>query len=495
MLTGDEPEDAEQAILRALNTGELVDLQGGAPSLNERDQEQTRDAARVVRADLLVDLLTSRNLAAGSRPRAVKLRGAHISGSLDLEAATLTCPLLLQDCRLGEPVNLNDATAPSIRLPGCHIPGMTAEQLSVRGNLELNRGFTSHSQVSLEGARIGGALSFGGARLTNPDGYALLAIRLTVDQTMFCWNGFIAHGGVCLLNAHIGGSLLLDGAHLINPGGYALAAGGLIVERELSCRQGFTAHGEVNLFGAYIGARLNLRGAALTNPDGLTLDLERLRTPALYLLPRERPDGVVDLVNAQVGNFYDDPATWPATLRLRGFVYDSLENEAVAVGARLRWLARGQDGYLPQLYEQLAAAYRRAGREEAVKRVRIAKQWRRRQELNPLGRLWNWLLYATVGYGYRPWLAGVWLAALLAVGTAVFNGTYPEQMTPTSSSPPRFYAAAYTLDLLLPIVDLGQQQAWLPEGAALAWSWALTGAGWVLTTAVAAGLTGVLKRD
>ena len=48
---------------------------------------------------------------------------------------------------------------------------------------------------------------------------------------------------------------------------------------------------------------------------------------------------------------------------------------------------------------------------------------------------------------------------------------------------------------MLPIVNLGQKNAWQPQGAALYWSWALTGAGWVLTTAVVAGLAGILKRD
>jgi len=52
-----------------------------------------------------------------------------------------------------------------------------------------------------------------------------------------------------------------------------------------------------------------------------------------------------------------------------------------------------------------------------------------------------------------------------------------------------------TLDALLPIVDLGQRHAWQAHGAALYWTWAFMAAGWILTTAVAAGLTGLLRRD
>jgi hypothetical protein len=44
------------------------------------------------------------------------------------------------------------------------------------------------------------------------------------------------------------------------------------------------------------------------------------------------------------------------------------------------------------------------------------------------GKLWNWLLYVTVGYGYRTWLAGLWLVGLLSVGALVFDRAYPTHM-------------------------------------------------------------------
>ena len=52
----------------------------------------------------------------------------------------------------------------------------------------------------------------------------------------------------------------------------------------------------------------------------------------------------------------------------------------------------------------------------------------------------------------------------------------------------------YSLDTLLPIVDLRQQATWIPHGAVQWWAWASILAGWVLTTVVAV-LTGLLKRD
>jgi hypothetical protein len=201
------------------------------------------------------------------------------------------------------------------------------------------------------------------------------------------------------------------------------------------------------------------------------------------------------LTNAQVGSFYDAPAGGPVVVRLRGFVYEVLENDSVSVRARLAWLARHEGGYAPGIYDQLAAAYRRTGHVEAARRVAIAKQWRRRRELNPLGKVWNWLLYLTVGYGYRTWLAGLWLAGLLLVGAVVFAGAQSTQMRPAATSVPQFQPVVYTLDVLLPVVDFGQEKAWIPLDSARVWSWVLTGAGWLLTTTVIAGLTNAIKRD
>ncbi len=77
----------------------------------------------------------------------------------------------------------------------------------------------------------------------------------------------------------------------------------------------------------------------------------------------------------------------------------------------------------------------------------IAKQWHRRKVLSPPGKLVDWLLYLTVGYGYRTWLAALWLAALLSLGTQLFDS---DQMTRAGTTAPHFNALGYTLDVLLP---------------------------------------------
>jgi hypothetical protein len=515
LAEGSLPEP-ERELRREARAGKLVDLEIRDPDLIDPAQGENWSAARTVRAELLVELLTKGHQLGGTPgARAVKLRGARVIGSLDLEAATLVCPLLLWDCWLEQPAILREARAASLRLRGCHLPSLAADRLETRGNLELSREFTASSGVRLDGADIGGQLDCSGATLHNPNDRALSGDQLKTEGGISFRDEFVAQGEVRLAGSRVHGQLDCSGATLHNPNGEALMADGLTVATDLHCADGFTAEGEVRLPGAHIGGQLDPAGARLCNPNGVALMADRLKVEASMFcsegfiaegevrLPSVQIEGQlglagatiteVDLTNAQVGVLSDDPGTWRA-LRLHGFVYDSfLKDDQKRVRERLRSLARDRSRYEPQPYEQLAAVYRRTGRDKWARQVAIAKQKDHRRALGRLGKLWNWLLFLTVGYGYWTWLAGLWLLALLLVGgTWAFHRA---DMDPAKYPLPPFNRWMYTLDLLLPIVNLGQRDAWLPKGVALWWSWLLIGAGWMLTTAVVAGLTNLFRRD
>ena len=599
MIPESDLTDLERSVCQAAASGTLIDLRLRGQDSRLQAPDANRDGRGTIRAEFLRDLLTGSNARSGTATvQAVKLSGARISGVLDLEAAKLICPLLLQSCYFEHAVNLTEAQAPVVRFRGCHLPRLVAAQLETRGDLEFSHGCDA-SLVSLRGAHIGGALNLDGATLNNPGDVALDGHGLAVGQWMSCGRGFAANGEIFLINARIGGALSFTGAQLHNPndwvlnaqgatvgyalflrsslgysggfaahggirligmqingfvscwdatfdnpGGLALAALGLTVKEDLLfqegftafgemdlrsaqigsvlnldgatltnvggtvltaerisvgqailCREGFTAHGKINLTGARIDAVLDFTGAVLNNSDDSTLTLAHLRTPSLILRPVTAPKEV-DLRHANLGRLVDDEVTWPTVLRLQNFTYEILDEQpALAVDKRLTWLRRDPDGYLPHSYEQLADAYRRSGREEAARRTAIAKQWHRRTVLNPWNKLWNWILYLTVGYGYRTWQAALWLVALLAVGTCVFDHAHPAHMVVTKQPAPPFNGIAYAADVLIPIINLGGQDAWVPRGSALYWSWVLAGAGWMLTTVVVAGLTGILRRN
>jgi SEC-C motif len=371
---------------------------------------------------------------------------------------------------------------------------LAADGISVTRDVACTEGFAATGEVRLPYGHVAGSLYLQGATLVNPRGRALTSDQLTVKQSMRC-EGLSAKGQVSLLAVSVGGQLVFAGAELINPDGYALLAQNARVALDMACSDGFTVEGGVDLTHAQIDGRLDLDGAKLTGHDEMALDLEAARIGRLRLSPAET-EGRVDLTDARVGELVDDPSTWPADLELVGLVYETLDSaEEVSVRERLRWLTLHTGGYRPQPYDQLAAAYRNEGDEEAARKVAIAKQRQRRSQLNPLGRAWNWLLYVTVGYGYRTWWAGMWLAALTVAGSWAFNLAYPGDFVPVGDSPPEFHPVAYTLDTVLPIIDLGQQRAWAAQGVAMYASWVFIAAGWVLTSAVVAGVTGVLKRE
>lgn len=77
-------------------------------------------------------------------------------------------------------------------------------------------------------------------------------------------------------------------------------------------------------------------------------------------------------------------------------------------------------------------------------------------------------------------------------GTALFAAWPP---SPTGNGrPPEFQAAIYTLDLLLPVVDLGQESAFGARGAMRWAAVVLVCSGWLLATTAAAGANRVLRR-
>ncbi|WP_157017469.1 hypothetical protein [Cryptosporangium arvum] len=57
-----------------------------------------------------------------------------------------------------------------------------------------------------------------------------------------------------------------------------------------------------------------------------------------------------------------------------------------------------------------------------------------------------------------------------------------------------FQPVAYALDLILPILDLGQERAFTPVGPTRWVAWAAVPAGWLLATTVIAGITRRMNR-
>jgi hypothetical protein len=437
------------------------------------------------------------------------LRNAHVRAGLVLVAAALDNPggvaLNAGGLTVDGGVFLTGGfgAAGEVRLLGAHLGAnltLSGAELSNPGGIALNldratmsictgTDMTCTGQASFTGARIGGDLNLRGARLTGNTGDpALFAEHISIDGELVL-SGLRAHGEVRLRTARVGHHVLLTGAQLDTPGGVAFRLSRAQVGASV-VGDGMRAAGEIRVAGTTIGGELSFRGARLRHP-GTALEAGGLQATELWLHTAEPVAGLVDLDHAQIGILRDDPACWPAQLSIDGLTYQSLEPRLPA-RQRLDWLNRDPRGHQTQPYEQLAAHYTTIGQPGQAREVMYARERVQRTAMSPLARAWSLLQDVTVGYGYQPRRAVAWLVLLLAVGSITFALAPPPVLVPGQA--PHFNPVVYTLDLLLPVVDLGQKHAFNPSGAEQWLSYLLTAAGWVLVTTVAAGAARVLSR-
>ena len=72
----------------------------------------------------------------GANPRPV-LRGARITGQLDLSYARIAHPIILRECDLDGPVIVSEARLSGLILDGCTLPAIEASNLELDGDLGL----------------------------------------------------------------------------------------------------------------------------------------------------------------------------------------------------------------------------------------------------------------------------------------------------------------------------------------------------------------------
>jgi hypothetical protein len=415
---------------------------------------------------------------------------------------------------------------------------LDAERMKIDGNVLLCSGFTAEGAVSLYGADITGQLNCRGAELTGKDseGDTLVAERMKVGGAVILDEGFTAAGAVRLLGADITGQLNCGGAELTGKGnhGRTLVADGVNAGGDVFLDKGFTAAGTVSLRSARISGSVVLHPAALAGRDQVALNAAGAQIAgALLWSPAGQIVGQVNLEGATIGELADDwprgrpDGYWPVRgqLRLEGFTYDRLGGKHQAtVEERLSWIDSQYHGDNPaafatQPYEQLAAVYRQAGQDSQARKVAIARRadLRKYGKLNPYRKAGNWLLDKTIKYGYQSWRAGVMLAFLFAIfwGLTIlaeqhhliaWSGDvsglpFEPSTSKCTSAYPCFYPFGYTVDTVIPLINVHQADYWGPD-ASTPWglafqvvTWIATGIGWALATLLVAGFTGLVRRD
>lgn len=387
---------------------------------------------------------------------------------------------------------------------------LVLDAAQVQGNISL-KGMKSEGEVSLHGASIGGDLICQKGLFLNKGAIAVDAGMIKVTQHVFLKDGLRAEGEVNLHSATVGGNLECGGnSEFMNKGGQALTAENIKVGGNFFVAKGFRAEGEVTLCSAKIDKSFVWHD--VVSPDQIALDLR----------------------SARIGTLEDDFASWPGAGKvcLQGFVYDEISAQSpVSAQRRIDWLHRQPDKpFGPQPYEQLAAVLRKRGSDEDAKEILIQKNKDRAQFTQLTFSEWWWfrVLGPMIGYGYRPWRA-LWIGLLIALsGSVLFKIAYRKDiMTPIGVNPDafarrcedsrssvyqvKFNSLIYSLDTFVPLIDLHVARYWLPNanrgsklpkiggmqvrigGLIRVWQCFQIVAGWILTTLLVLGLTGMVR--
>ncbi|MFC8866984.1 membrane-associated oxidoreductase [Streptomyces sp. NPDC057148] len=478
---------AETRVWRAFATGSLVDFR--AADDEDPSDGDTWGSERTVRALVLRALLLDGPRAEGEVP-ALNLAGVRVTGVLELQYATVDHPVRLRHCHFEGVPRLYGARLREVNLSESVLPGLVSHAVRVEGVLRLTRARFG-GMVRLGGAEVTGSLYLESTRIHAPDTEGpVLQLNQAVLGADLWAPGLEARGEVRLDGARVAGTVNLTDAVLDRPGGTALKAETLAAESDVLMRNA-EVRGRLELRGARIPGRLDLSHARLANPGGTALRASSCVIGELWLRQGPVVEGVLNLRRTQVDVLFLEPEVVPDWVQLNDLTYTSLIPHEPAE-RRLPMLEKG-DSYLPFIYEQLTASYRRIGDDDAARRVQLAKQRRHRRTLPWYGRLWGHLQDVTVGYGFRPLRAGGWLLSLLAVGSVAYALHHPPPLKPAES--PDFNPVFYTLDLLLPVISFGQENAFAPQGGYQTLSYVLIITGWILATTVIAGLTRTVSRQ
>ena len=461
----------------------------------------------------------------------LNMMGSH-TGSILADGAKVESSVFLRD---GFRAN------GEVRFPGAAIGGsfdcgngefraILADGMDVKGSVFLKDGFKVNGVVHFHRVAIGGNFDCEDGNFINEDGDAILADGMTVKGSVFLRNGFKANGVVRFPVATIGRNFVCEDGNFINEDGDAILADGMTVKGSVFLRNGFKANGVVRFPGAVIGGNFDCEKGEFINKGDRAISADGMDVKSnVYLRDGFKAEGRVSLVEATVGGLFfwsdvnlpektildlrnakagvlcDDEKSWPAkgNLFLDGFVYENIEDSAPKdAKSRIEWLSR-QDAnqFQPGPYEQLAKVLEKIGHNEDAIKIRIEKE-EKLTRLSSFGwwtRLWKG---TTIGYGYRPWQALWWIGAFILIGFIVFWSGHKAGIIVQAEEKTynKFNALMYSIDMFVPVLDLRMAKHWIPDankswGAVIRWyMWVHISAGWILTTLLIVGLTGLIKK-
>ncbi|MEN1835773.1 membrane-associated oxidoreductase [Pseudomonas lijiangensis] len=515
-LGGDEQAIVhEQGIqLRAACITGMLDLRSLDLSLPLSLQWCDFEAALILEDARLMNTLFLR----GSRLKGIQGARLRAEGALLLTEIVSSAGVNIKNAQVQGPIVLLNS-----KLDGAGDWAFTTDGATCRSSLFLDR-IEAKGGINLIAMQIGGDLGCNGARIENDQGPALRADRINVQGDVFLRHGFSAIGSVRFLGARISRQFDCAGGCFDGNEGDSIRMDGAVVGGSLFLREGFTAKGSVVLHSLQLQGDMVIDGAMFITEIraprvtvGGSLILRKMETPP------ERVSFLGGRVGSLNDDKESWGERVNLNGFVYGFIH---VNEQMRIEERLAWLDKQHvpkptEGLLPEFYpqpwRQLQKVLEEMGHAEDARQVGIKFEERLREKgligqspkrwpepLRICHRRLMIILHAMYGllssYGYRPmlllpWFLGVWLSCAAfywwaASHQAIFapsdplvfqNVDYKEcspPLSPTGNEPPgtanwylcdalpqeytAFSPIAFSLDLLLPLVNLHQEDDWAP---------------------------------
>lgn len=542
---------AELDLRSACLTGEPCLLSDG-----RRPDSEEKQPDRVVRADILRFFILGGDT---TGLIGVELKGAYITGSLNLNFVDVSGATRLENCRFEKQIFTRQTRFELLNLSGSAFPGINAQGATVAGNVIL-RDCVSTAKVSFSGAQIGRQFLAAGAQFSSETDFSLNLQGAVINGPVFLHpilaeaqerveTPFTSKGCVSLSRAQVG-ALYADKVRLVATlYNDVVRAPNMVVKGDVRLN-GAEIEGEVKLEGSRIEGNLECEKASLTNPDGFAFNAQRVRVDQVLLWKGVRHgEGVVNLGGAHVGELDDAPEDWPGkdTFLMDGFTYDRIKGKVSTPPERRKWLENGsyfKGEFRPQPMTQYAKFLQATGHDAQARNVLMRREALvrefERKEFSGIKRVLRaitdkaqqWL----VGYGHDPRRSLYWLIVLILITALPAQLAWNEGSMAPNAAPvlvsetwqdlaakPRlhlpnpaeewsnsvpgrdwetFNAVAYGLDVVIPIIDFGQTDAWAPSTSRQVWGqflywwrWVMTVAGWIVTAVGAAAITGIIRRD
>jgi hypothetical protein len=445
---------AEQCAWARISAGQIASFVKPDDTVKESPQSR---ASRLLRGEFIKEILREK------WSKQIPAEGIRISGAiidkLMLDNIAVDERFECQQCDFEGGVRLLYVRPKwFIDLTGSNIIGPTDQKctederdyrgilnlggLSSDGSVILNN-VTADCGITLDGAKIKENLILQGSEALKLESKeAQIDGRVTIEHSRFV--------NLSLDKARIGRLAIADlnGLYEDETKGAEVSLDGASIDRDLELQGGLIK--SVSASNMTVGGKFSIGDLRRKNKAG--------KIEAHPLACEGKGPCVITMHNSKVAGLEVQDGL-AAKFNVIGLTYKSFALRNPANGEEIdpnaddqqryvKWLSSSEKPgtHSPQPYLQLASVFKVAGLDDQADRIHIWERDAAWHQANWISMPWEALKWGLIGYGYRKWLAFVWIGVFLILGWIVVRRSKVARK--------HHFGFTYSFDMLLPIVRL-----------------------------------------